>query len=99
MSPGCNLQHNFPCNRQNMPGERTDPLPGAVSEALTNTKRRQGGARDGEDERRRAEVQSGLGRVETGLASQAAQRAVPATFRLALADAQRYDDVIGNFPV
>ena len=46
-----------------------------------------------------AAVPGGLGRVETGLASQAAQRVSPGYFRLALADAQRYDDVIGNFPV
>ena len=46
-----------------------------------------------------AEVQGGLGRVETGLASQAARRVSPGYFRLALVDAQRYDDVIGNFPV
>jgi hypothetical protein len=39
------------------------------------------------------------GRVETGLASQAAQRVSPSYFRLASADAQRYDDVIGNSPV
>jgi hypothetical protein len=50
-------------------------------------------------ERRMAEVQGGLGRVETGLASQAARRVSPGSFRLALADAQRYDDVIGNFRV
>ena len=46
-----------------------------------------------------AAVLGGLGRVETGLASQAARRVSPGYFRLALADAQRYDDVIGNFPV
>jgi hypothetical protein len=33
-----------------------------------------------------------------GLASQAPRRVSPGYFRLALADAQPYDDVIGNFP-
>jgi hypothetical protein len=37
--------------------------------------------------------------VETGLASQAARRVSPGYFRLALVDAQRYDGVIGDFPV
>ena len=46
-----------------------------------------------------AAVLGGLGRVETGLASQAARRVSPGYFRLALAGAQRYDAVIGNFPV
>ena len=46
-----------------------------------------------------AAVLGGLGRVETGLASQAARRVSPGYFRVALADAQRDADVIGNFPV
>jgi hypothetical protein len=46
-----------------------------------------------------AAVLGGLGRVETGLASQAARRVSPGYFRLALADAQRYDAVISNLPV
>lgn len=46
-----------------------------------------GRARDGEREGRMAAVLGGLRQVETGY------------FRLALVDAQRYDDVIGNFPV
>jgi hypothetical protein len=39
------------------------------------------------------------GRVETGLANQAAQRVSPSYFRPAPAGAQRCDDVIGNSPV
>jgi hypothetical protein len=82
-----------------MPAERTDLLPGPVSEALTAQTGGREGARDGERTRRMAAVLGGLGRVETGLASQAARRVSPGYFRLALADAQRYDDVTGNFPV
>jgi hypothetical protein len=46
-----------------------------------------------------AAVLGGLGRVETGPASQAARWVSPGYFRVALADSHRYDDVIGNFPV
>ena len=82
--------------RKNMPAERTDLLAGPVSEALTAQTGGREGARDGERERWMAAVLGGLG---TGLASQAARRVSPGYFRLALAGAQRYDDVIGNFPV
>ena len=81
-----------------MPAERTDLLAGPVSEALTAQTGGREGARDGERARWMAAVESGLGRVETGLASQAARQVSPGYFRLALAGAQRYDDVIGNFP-
>ena len=81
-----------------MPAERTDLLPGPVNEALTAQTGGREGAGDGERTRWMAAVQGGLGRAETGLASQAARRVSPGYFRLALAGAQRYDD-IGNSPV
>ena len=64
-----------------MPAERTDLLPGPVSEALTAQTGGREGARDGERARWMAAVQGGLGRVETGLASQAARRVSPGYFR------------------
>jgi len=83
--------------QKNIAFERTDSLPGPVSEELTTQGDGREGGQDGE--RYTAEVLVGLGRQRADWQVRRARWVRLGCFRLAHADAQRYDDLVGNYPV